>query len=1068
MTTPSIFLPASQSKFKPVLKAALLLSVGASTLAFSQAAVAQDNDPDEVIVTGTRQVIQDAIALKRQSTQIVDGLSASEIGDLPALSIGEALETVTGVASHRENGGATEVSIRGLGPYLSSTTFNGREATNGSGDRSVNFSMFPSELMSKLAIFKTQDASQIEGGVAGQIQLETLKPLDYGKRRFQFDLKGNVNPDQLDQKDTLAGDIGFRGTASYVDQWDMTGGGSVGLAIGVQRSDISQPEQEVRSTSNTSGSSFACVINSPLNQGFGSVATSRDDDCEDQNSSRTRDDGSRIPDGYDTTINPATGLAYSDGEDFVFVPSQRHYRQNDTRDQRDAIFAALQFQPSDSMDINFDVQYSNRDRTEERNDLTFNGQKRNDRDIDLPGNEGTSTLELLERNPSGAITSFTTDNTIEIQGGDWAQNEEYLGGGVNVSVDITNRLNMTADVSYSRTERTEQELAYRIQSNITPVIQWDSASGIPQYRLFNDEFDVADPTNFVDRLRIRIDNDLLRRNTSTAGRLDFTYDLENTGMFKGLEFGGRYSSLEFLGVAGGDRNDGTRTEIEIRDNNGGRLYVNSGSEFDSDLRGAPGLLNIIANSRDACGQDFPETNFLSSIRDGDLVQNFDSDGNLLSSRNSWAVLDTTCLVNTAIDSLNDLNGVLNGLLSSGDDLVPLLSAGIPSLTRETSSTVDVTENVTAFYAMTNYETQMGAYPVRGNIGVRLVNTEIESVGFRQAFNITNENGAFNVESAGASERVVSKFDYTEILPSANAIIDLNDTTLMRLGVFKAISRADPSDMGFNRNISFVDTDDDENPITSLDGLISGVTTSGNPAFKPLTSWNFDAGVEWYPNEDSIFAVGAYYKRFRGGFENVVQNETYTVGGQELTFPVSVQQVNEDTNNLYGFEVTASHRFSYLPGALSGFGTKLSYNYADTDFEFEDSLYGDQFTRGLDGTVTQTNAGIVPAASIPGLSEHVFSGQVYYQIGDLDLQGIYKYRSDYFQPFISNGTRIRLIGDTSVFEARASYKLNDNFRVSVEAINLFDEPKRQFKWVPDDIYEVNSYGPRIFFGIRGKF
>jgi len=508
--------------------------------------------------------------------------------------------------------------------------------------------------------------------------------------------------------------------------------------------------------------------------------------------------------------------------------------------------------------------------------------------------------------------------------------------------------------------------------------------------------------------------------------------------------------------------------VLIRDNNGGRLYINSGSEFDRDLRGAPGLLNIIADSRDDCGQPFPESNFLSSVRDGDLVTNIDSDGNVLSSTNSWAVLDTTCLVNTAIDLLNDLNGTLNSLLSSGDDRVPLLSSDIPSLREQTSSTVDVTENVMAFYAMTNYETQMGNYPVRGNLGVRVVNTDVESIGYRQAFDVENDGGSLSIASASGVEQVVSKFDYTTVLPSANAIIDLNEQTLIRLGVFRALSRADPSDMGFNRNISFVDTDDDEDAITTVDGLVSGVTGSGNPAFKPLTSWNFDAGVEWYPDEDSILALGGYYKRFTGGFENVIQNETYTIGGQQITRPVSVQQVNEDTNDLYGFEATASHRFSYLPGLLSGLGTKLSYNYADTDFEFEDSLYGDQFTRGLDGVVTQTNAGIVPPASIPGLSKHVFSGQLYYQIGDLDLQGIYKYRSDYFQPFISNGTRIRLIGDTSVFEARASYKLNDNFRISVEAINLFDEPKRQFKWVPDDVYEVNSYGPRIFFGLRGKF
>ena len=112
--------------------AAMCLSVFAvpQVLAQDQAADtsdAQETDLlEEVIVTGTRQLIQDSISIKRDNVLVVDGLSASDIGDLPALSIGEALESLTGVASHRENGGATEVSIRGLGPFLSMTTFNNR------------------------------------------------------------------------------------------------------------------------------------------------------------------------------------------------------------------------------------------------------------------------------------------------------------------------------------------------------------------------------------------------------------------------------------------------------------------------------------------------------------------------------------------------------------------------------------------------------------------------------------------------------------------------------------------------------------------------------------------------------------------------------------------------------------------------------------------------------------------------------------------------------------------------------------------------------------------------------
>jgi len=181
-------------------------------IAMSGSAVAQDNDePDEIIVEGVRRTIQDSLEIKRESTTIVDGLSAEEIGDLPALSIGEALEQITSVGSQREGSGATEVSIRGLGPFLGSTIINGREATNGSGDRSVNFAKFPAELFNKIEVYKTQEARFIEGGVAGQIGLSTLKPLEYGKRRVQFQAKGNIQPDNLNipSEDRLR-TIGYR------------------------------------------------------------------------------------------------------------------------------------------------------------------------------------------------------------------------------------------------------------------------------------------------------------------------------------------------------------------------------------------------------------------------------------------------------------------------------------------------------------------------------------------------------------------------------------------------------------------------------------------------------------------------------------------------------------------------------------------------------------------------------------------------------------------------------------------------------------------------------------------
>ena len=187
---------------------------------------------EEIVVTGTRQLIQNSIDQKRVSTEIVDGLSADEIGDIPALSIGEALETITGASSHRENGGATEVSIRGLGPFLTNTVLNGREATNGAGNRAVNFSIFPSELFNKIGIFKTQSASFIEGAVGGQIRLDTKRPIEHGKQSIQLNLKGAYNENEQDIRGGQ--DLGYRGTISYIDQFETENLGTFGLSLGVQ------------------------------------------------------------------------------------------------------------------------------------------------------------------------------------------------------------------------------------------------------------------------------------------------------------------------------------------------------------------------------------------------------------------------------------------------------------------------------------------------------------------------------------------------------------------------------------------------------------------------------------------------------------------------------------------------------------------------------------------------------------------------------------------------------------------------------------------------------------------
>ena len=825
---------------------------------------------EEVVVTGTRSVIRTSIDLKRNADTIVDGLSAEEIGDLPALSIGEALETLTGASSHIEQGGATEISIRGLGPYLGSTVINGREATNGSGDRSVNFSQFPSELFNKLAIYKTQEASFIEGGVSGQIHLDTLRPLDYGKTRTQVGLKLAYNPDNQELNIKERG-IGTRLTLSHIDQIELSNGNELGYSFGYQRNQTTNPEQEYRTTS-----------------GFAS--------CAIANLNASSNCGSSGRNNLDTTIDPATGVAPDANTPFVFVPSARTFRQNITDDDRKSFFGAVQFR-TERMNINVDVEYSDRVFTEERNDLSFT----DSREVDPNG---------LNATPLGTILAYSNSNgRLETSSQYQERLEEYLGGGINVEYEVNDRLTLSFDASYSDTSRRENIYQTRLRSAPEPTlpITTNSAnlstaasyvlpgvgSQVPLITITN--FDVTNPNLFYDDPRTRVDLNQARDNNITAFRGGFEYQTE-LGMIKSLEGGLRYSELEFISFP------------RIR------------REFDSDneFRGVLENISAFAANQACRNSVFPENGFLSDVSGGqNLITNVDANGNVIASGtgSSYATFDALCLIRELVGE------------------VPAIPAP-----EQNVNNVNVEEQTIAGYVQANFEGEISDYPVRGNFGVRVVNTTVDSIGLRGDFmSSTDNSGTVTIAPTGDFTSVSGGNDYTEILPSVNLIVDLQDDVLLRAAVYRGLSRPDPADLGFGRSFT---VDSDENAPDSIEDFAGRATATGNPFLEPLTSWNFDIAAEWYPNEDSILGLGFYYKSFQGGFESVRQQEQIIIDGTPIATFVSTTGTDEDTSTIYGFEFNAAHSFSYLPYPFDGLGAKVSYNYANSDFEFEDGNFGE--------------------------------------------------------------------------------------------------------------------------------
>ncbi|TWX72223.1 TonB-dependent receptor [Colwellia sp. C1TZA3] len=207
-----------------------------------EVAAAKKNAEQEIEViqvSGFRKSIVESINLKRYSSNVVEAISAEDIGKLPDSSIAESIARLPGLAAQRIDGRASKVSIRGFGENESGTTLNGREQVSIGDNRGVEFDLYPSEIMSGVTVYKTPNASLEGEGIAGVIDLQTIKPLDQDGRVIQFN--GTYEKTSFDKLNPDGDDDGLKGTFFYMDQFaDDT------LGVAFAYTTMTSPNQEKR------------------------------------------------------------------------------------------------------------------------------------------------------------------------------------------------------------------------------------------------------------------------------------------------------------------------------------------------------------------------------------------------------------------------------------------------------------------------------------------------------------------------------------------------------------------------------------------------------------------------------------------------------------------------------------------------------------------------------------------------------------------------------------------------------------------------------------------------------
>ena len=497
----------SQFTRRSIIASAIASALSLSSIAISQTAneQSQDESTEIIEVRGIADSFRNAIAEKRNAATIVDALSSADIGALPDLSVAETLERITGVTGDRFKGNASEISIRGLGPFLGFATVNGRAISSGSGNRSVAFSQFPSELVNGVVVYKAQKADLLEGGVSGLIDLKTIKPVDYGKEQFRAEFRGNFNPYMNKLVDESG--WGSRVSSSYTTSIDTDNWGKVGFAIGYAGTDTSTPEESY----NTSSTLRNC------------------------NSDFAVDGGSNC--SFSDARAAANGGPAEAG-DYYFIPNSFFYRQMESEEDRDAAILAIQWQPTANIDINIDGQWSNRLYYEDRKDLLWD--------------DGRRRIANWTTNDENILLNYSGNSRISSYGEYRVREEDYKGLGLNIDWQVNEDLGVEFDAAYSDTGRWQTRTYARLRGDRV-YYDWENSDGqdFPQVTRVYTDFDdpegseqdwlsqiqdlsYFDANNEARNYRFDI------RDSINSYKLDFDYALD-AGAFYNLNVGVHYS-----------------------------------------------------------------------------------------------------------------------------------------------------------------------------------------------------------------------------------------------------------------------------------------------------------------------------------------------------------------------------------------------------------------------------------------------------------------------------------------------------------------------------------------------
>src|SRR6201996_588485 len=999
-----------------------------ATMALTGGALAQGADNgqvESVTVSGFKASLERSLEEKRNATNAVDSILAEDIAKFPDTNLSETIQRIPGVALNRTGGEGKQIAVRGLSPLFTTTEINGMETIANSGNnvgRSFDFNVFDSDLFSGITVNKTAAANLHEGALGATIQLNTPHPFDHqgftlvGSGQGSYtDLRGAFNKrfSGLISDTFMGGRLGLLFAAAYQQRkLQLFDTDSVGF----------QNDNTAQTANHSSPLIAGCVTNNPgassqcaVGQRFGSVLV---------NGTGLPGTIPQVAGTIQTIGNNANGNTYNAAllpNDYDVVNEAYHdrfprYIPTYQSQERTGFVGSVQYQPDDATLITVDAMFADLWQIQDNSDIVspafgISGTGSNLAPLGAPplkaNTLGSGNINILnyavdeKRNNLTYLAATNVGLTSERAGSQ--QDTRFSQLTINASHEFSSAFKVDARLGWSEDHfRSKYSYLFKMDYDCTAATSaTGTIAGCPG-GVGGGVGTAASP--YVADLRYP-----LGTFSNSVGQIDptstngwFFTQYRNTPVFNYTSF--RSASLhgawkvtdEVTVDAGFDyKNFGYRTQ-KLGRTNGSTATMDSW--IPTELENAP----------------------LSSITDIYHLTGMSAPG---ATATSWI----TPSIDKLISQFHIYDQTVEPLIWPANSTAPAncqVAPGCPAFAlgpgQFLTQNGSIRENDVSGWGMVGWDTTIGRVPFRGNIGLRYASTDTLGQGYNYDAN------------ARQIVPVSIPYSYHDWLPSFNAVLEPTDNFLLRFSAAEVMSRPNLPDLV--PGIS-----------ASKPGTAALAVSGGNALLKPYRSKDADMSFEWYYSKGALISFAFFYKHIDDLIASQNTNVPFT--GNPFGIPNSIAlaacggafsnfcdpsqpanftfKVNQKGSPLYGTEINWQQPFSFLPDFWSNFGVLGNVTFVQARQNY----------LAANGTIQAT-------ADLENMSRTSYNATFYYDDTVFQARISANFRSKYLDTAgvnPGNNNDLRLFAPSLNYDASASYKVNDNFTITAQGINLGNEP-----------------------------